>query len=284
MKSVLIRLQHHLPSASVAERGVLEFILANPETTAECNIHELSRLSYCSPSTIVRMCRKLGFEGYRDLRRDLLCELAVRRKNTQENAGGLERSDRPEDVIQRTTYGNISSLEQSMQLLDGETVERCVDLLAGSDAILLFGLGASYLVAQDAYLKFLRIGKSCSCCEDIHSQYLLARNARPTDAAVIVSYSGCTEEMIRCAGELHAQGTPIIAVTRFQHSPLEQLAAQCLYVADSEAPFRSGAMGSRIAQLNVIDILYTAYVNRDFANNVGRLEHSQISKPAPDRE
>ena len=89
MKSVLIRLQHHLPSASVAERGVLEFILANPEATAECNIHELSRLSYCSPSTIVRMCRKLGFEGYRDLRRDLLCELAVRRKNTQENADGL---------------------------------------------------------------------------------------------------------------------------------------------------------------------------------------------------
>ena len=73
-------------------------------------------------------------------------------------------------------------------------------------------------------------------------------------------------------------------MTRFQHSPLEQLATQCLYVVDSEALFRAGAMGSRIAQLNVIDILYTAYVNRDFANNVGRLERSQISKPAPDRE
>lgn len=283
MKSVLIRLKHYQPNASVAEQGLLEYILSDPDAAADSNIHQLSRLSYCSPSTIVRLCRKLGFEGYRDMRRELACELAVRHKNTEQKAQRLERSDRLEDVIRRTTYGNITSLEESMQLIEPETVARCVELLAGCDTVLLFGLGASWLVAQDAYLKFLRIGKRCVCCGDIHSQYLLARSAKSTDAAIIVSYSGYTEEMIRCARDLKAQGTPVIAVTRFLHSPLEQLASHCLYVVDMEELFRSGAMGSRIAQLNAIDILYTAYVNRDFDKNVDRLERSQLAKPAPDQ-
>lgn len=282
MKSVLIQLKHYRPEASVAEQGLLEYILSDPDAAAECNIHQLSRLGYCSSSTIVRMCRKLGYEGYRDMRRQLMCELAVRHRNTEQKAQQLEQPGRLEDVIGQTTYANIASLEQSMQLLEPETLAKCVDLLAGCGTLLLFGLGASWLVAQDAYLKFLRIGKRCSCCADIHSQYLLAHNAGAADAAVIISYSGCTEEMIRCARDLRAQGTPIIAVTRFLHSPLEQLADYCLYVADTEELFRAGAMGSRIAQLNVIDVLYTAYVNRDFARNVDQLERSQITKPAPD--
>lgn len=283
MKSVLIHLKHYQPDASVAEQGLLEYILSDPDAAADSNIHQLARMSYCSPSTIVRLCRKLGFDGYRDLRKQLLCELAVRRKNTEQKAQHLERADRLEDIIRQTTFGNVTALEQSMHLLEPETVARCVELLAGCDTVLLFGLGASWLVAQDACLKLLRIGKRCVCWEDIHSQYLLARSARSTDAAIIVSYSGCTEEMIRCARDLQAQGTPIIAVTRFLHSPLEQLASYCLYVADMEELFRSGAMSSRIAQLNVIDILYTAYVNRDFDKNVDQLERSQLAKPSPDQ-
>ncbi len=283
MKSVLIRLEHYQPGASVAEKGLVDYILSAPEAAADSDIHQLSRMSYCSPSTIVRLCRKLGFDGYRDMRKQLSCELAVRRRNTEQRARQLEPAGRLEDVIRQTTYGSIASLEESMQLIEPDTLAKCVELLAGCDTVLLFGLGASWLVAQDAYLKFLRIGKRSACCGDIHSQYLLARSAKSTDAAIIVSYSGCTEEMIRCARDLQAQGTPIIAVTRFRHSPLEQLAAYCLYVADMEELFRSGAMGSRIAQLNAVDILYTAYVNQDFARNVDRLERSQLTKPVPDR-
>lgn len=38
----------------------------------------------------------------------------------------------------------------------------------------------------------------------------------------------------------------------------------CLYVMATEELFRSGAMSSRISQLNMVDILYTAYLSRDF--------------------
>ncbi len=279
MKSVLIRMKHYRPNASIAEQGVLDYILANPDAVAECNIHRLSELSYSSASTIVRLCRKLGFEGYRDLRKALMCELVVRKQSQKEKGHHIAHSNQMSDIIDEITYRNITTLEDSVRLIEAEDIRQCVNLLRQCDTILLFGLGASFLVAQDAYLKFQRVDKRCSCCSDIHSQYIQARNAKPNDVAIIISYSGCTEEMLRCARDLQAQGTPIIAITRFTHSPLVQMANHCLYVVETEALFRSGAMSSRIAQLNVIDILYTSYINRDLEQIVPRLEHNQITKP-----
>ena len=278
MKSVLIRMNQYRAQASGAERGILDWVLENPEAAAQCSIHRLAELSYASPSTVVRVCRKLGFEGYREMQKSLLYELAIRRENKAEKGGELEHTDQLTDIIDKVTYRNISSLENSRMLVEPEAVRRSVDLICASSTVLLFGMGASFLVAQDAYQKFIRVGKRCALSEDIHCQYVHARNAKPADAAVIISYTGYTEEILRCAKDLRRQGAPIIAITRFEPSPLSQMADCNLYVVAMEETFRSGAMSSRIAQLNMIDILYTAYFNRSYDQSIRHFERTQISK------
>ena len=278
MKNVLIRMNQYRAQASGAERGVLDWVLENPEAAAQCSIHRLAELSYTSPSTVVRICRKLGFEGYRDLQKSLLCELAIRQENRAERSGQLEYIDQLTDIIDKVTYRNIASLENSRMLMEPEVIRKSVDLICASGTVLLFGMGASFLVAQDAYQKLLRVGKPCALSEDIHCQYLLARNAGPSDVAIIISYTGCTEEILRCARDLRRQGTPIIAITRFEPSPLSQMSDCNLYVVAMEETFRSGAMSSRIAQLNMIDILYTAYFNRNSDLSIRHFEKTQISK------
>ena len=277
MKSVLIRAKQYKSAASGAEQGALNYILDHPEEIPQLNIKQLSEASYSSASTIVRLCHKLGFEGYRDLQKSILYEMAVRDQGGPRDLN-LDGSSRLSDVIERVTYRNIASLEDSVKIVDEGDIEKAVDYICAADSVLLFGLGASLLVAQDAYLKFLRIDKPCSCCEDIHSQYIIAKNAKPTDVAIVISYSGCTQEIIQCAEYLKAQGTPIIAITRFESSPLSQMATCCLYVVGTEPLYRYGAMSSRISQLNMIDILYTACVNRNIPQNTRLFSHNRIDK------
>lgn len=278
MKSVLIRINQYRARASGAERGILDWILENPEAAAQCSIHQLAAQSYTSPSTVVRVCRKLGFEGYREMQKSLLYEVAIRRENKAEKGGELEHTDQLTDIVDKVTYRNIASLENSRMLVEPEAVRRSVDLICASNTVLLFGMGASFLVAHDAYQKFLRVGKRCALSEDIHCQYLHARNAGPSDVAIIISYTGYTEEILRCAQDLRRQGTPIIAITRFEPSPLSQMSDCNLYVVAMEETFRSGAMSSHIAQLNMIDILYTAYFNRNYDQSIRHFEKTQISK------
>ena len=51
-----------------------------------------------------------------------------------------------------------------------------------------------------------------------------------------------------------------------------------LYTSAKEALFRRGASSSRIAQLNIVDILYTAYVNRNYEEVLNRLNKTYMDK------
>ncbi|WP_432765254.1 MurR/RpiR family transcriptional regulator, partial [Hungatella effluvii] len=71
---------------------------------------------------------------------------------------------------------------------------------------------------------------------------------------------------------------PVIAITRFAESDLSVMADYKLWVASSEYLVRSAAMTSRLAQLHVIDILYSAYIKLDYENNIERIEKTQMKK------
>jgi DNA-binding MurR/RpiR family transcriptional regulator len=163
--------------------------------------------------------------------------------------------------------------------MDVNVLRKCVDMIKQAKVVYLFGMGASLVAAKDAYLKFLRLNKLCIINEDWHSQLLQARNSRPEDVAIVISYSGATVEAIECMKALKENKTPIIAITRFVQSPVSELADQKLYTAANESVFRSGAMSSRLSQLNIIDILYTALANDSYEQTLEQLSRTHIHKP-----
>lgn len=278
MKSVLMRLQEYVKQASGTERNVITYLLEETEEAGELSIHELAGKTYSSPSTVIRLCKKIGFSGYKDFRKSLIYELGIRKEARMKRMEEIRREDDLEEIVNKVTIKNIVSLENTKKLLDLTVLQKCVNLLIKADAIHLFGLGASLVVAQDTYLKFLRIHKPCFISSDVHAQYLQAMNARKDNVAIILSYSGRTQEMINCAEMLNQNNVPIILISKFGDSPLAKMADCNLYVAATEYIIRSGAMSSRISQLNIIDILYTAYINQDFENNMKHLQRTHINK------
>ena len=60
---------------------------------------------------------------------------------------------------------------------------------------------------------------------------------------------------------------------------LSEMADYNLYVSANESLFRNGALSSRIGQLNMIDILYTAFANVDYDYSMERLYATHIDKP-----
>ena len=84
--------------------------------------------------------------------------------------------------------------------------------------------------------------------------------------------------MITCAEIIRDKGLPIILISRLDDSPLTRLADYNLCVASTEVLIRHGAMSSRISQLNMIDILYTAYIRHNFEENMQQLKRTHIRK------
>lgn len=278
MKNVLIRIQEYKSGASETEKGIIEWILENSKEASESTIHTLAQKTFSSPATVIRFCHKIGFKGFKEFQRSLLYELAIRKQSNQSWMEDISGHDTLESIVDKVTYKTISSLENTRKLIDIRVLEKCVELLAESSSIYLFGLGSSLLVARDAYLKWLRIDKECFLCDDVHAQYLQAMNMKKGSVALIISYSGMTQEMIACGRIIKEKGLPIILISRFEDSPLSGLADYNLCVASTEVLIRHGAMSSRISQLNMIDILYTAYIGRDFEKNMEQLKKTHIRK------
>ena len=276
MQNVLLRLREVQPSLSSTERQIARYILENPDETTTLTIRELAHRSFSSPSSVVRICRAIGFQGYKELRHALTLELATLGEHREQD---LTPHDSLQEIVDKVTRKNIQCLLDTQRLLLLDELEQCVDLIANARTVLLFGIGSSLCVAKDTYLKFLRLDKPCVVNEDLHSQILQARNATPQDVGIVFSYSGQTQEMIRCIQEMKEGGAPVIAVTRYYPSEVAQLADHVLYVAANESLFRNGAMSSRLSQLNVMDILYTAYASRNHEDTMRRLTKTHIYKP-----
>ena len=279
MRGVRLRLEEYRKNASSAERDIVDYILSDPEAAVGQSIHKLAAHTYTSASTVVRLCKKLGCDGYKEFQQALIYELAVSNKSNDIAVGGVIAGDTTDVIIEKVTAKNISSLELTRQLLDAQVVDSVVSLMMQAHSICLFGMGASLLVARDLQLKLMRLNINCNLSDDYHSQMLYAKNMGREDLAIVVSYSGLTREAIECAWIAKANGAKVVSITRGGiDSELIHRSDYVLGVAETEHIMRSGAMSSRIAQLNVVDALFAAYVNRNYEKSVKRFSTNYIGK------
>ena len=167
----------------------------------------------------------------------------------------IHPGDEPDAVMRNICLSSIQAIEQTMAIADLRELERAVDLLCRAQRVDFYGVGSSGLAAMDAGSKFSRIRKTCIAHADPHSQILTALTMRPEDVAVLISYSGETNDILSLAGEIKKIGTTIITLTRCGKNSLSSMADICLCRSSTETLLRSGAMSSRIAQLCVIDVL-----------------------------
>ena len=263
---------------SGTEATIAKYICAHPEEAAHMTVRELADRTYSSPSSVVRLCRFVGFDGYKEFRQELLLDVHSLGDTGSHEEAELDGTATIPEIIDSITARNIQCLEDTRYLLRAEEVAACVELLRKARSILLFGIGASLCVARDAYLKFLRVDKPCVINDDWHSQLLQARNATAEDVGIVFSYSGQTAEMVECIQAMKENGTPVIAVTRSAPSPVAKLADYRLHTATNELTFRMGALSSRIAQLNVLDILYASFVNAEYDYCTKRFVRTHIFK------
>ncbi|SEO56779.1 transcriptional regulator, RpiR family [Amphibacillus marinus] len=278
MKIATIRLREYYDHASITEQAIIDFVLNHPDGASKMTIYKLAEETFSSPSSIIRLCKHNGFSGYKEFSKSLIYEQAIRKTYKNKEIADVIKADYIDEIVNKVTNKNILSLEETTNLLDFDVLNQCVEMIYDCEKLVIFGIGASQIVAKDAQLKFTRLNKMAYVSEDWHTQLLMARNMTPKDCGIVISYSGQTTEMIECAKTAKANKAPIISLTKYGSAPIIDLADHNLFVAANEYAFRSGAMSSRISQLNLIDIIYTAYVNMQYEKSIEILEKTQIRK------
>ncbi|MEF9960922.1 MAG: MurR/RpiR family transcriptional regulator [Niameybacter sp.] len=278
MKPVRTRLKEYKRLASDSEKELIEYIQNHMDQVVKMSVHELAKEAYTSASTVIRLVKKIGFKGFKEFKQDLIAEITLRESTKIPEQNELTKEEKSKDIIDKITYRHIISIEETKSLIDLEVFETCIKLLTQAEQIYIFGIGASFLAAKDLQQKMMRVGKLSLAFEDYHLQILQARNMKPHDLAIVFSYSGQTEEMVKCSEQIKEVGATLISITRFGQSKVATLADHNLYIASNEPLRRSGAMTSRLAQLCMVDMLYLAYINHSYDQAYRNIGKTQLEK------
>ncbi len=94
---------------------------------------------------------------------------------------------------------------------------------------------------------------------------------------MLISYSGNTKDILETADIVKQTPATLISLTKYSKNPLAKLADICLYSSSADALVRSGAMGSRIGQLTIIDILYTAVASSEYTQVKSQLDRTRLA-------
>jgi DNA-binding MurR/RpiR family transcriptional regulator len=272
MSDLLRSIRSQMDSLNPKEQSLASYIVSHAHQVIKMTITELAEQSQTSASTVSRFCKIFHTGGFAGLKMQLAAELA--RKPQAATYQDIVAGNSLESIMAAIEANHIRSISDTSRLLDLHQLNRALAVLRQAGQIDIYGAGTSGIVALDLYQKLVRIGKKASAFSDPHMQVTSASTLTNQDAALAISYSGETPETIdalRCAKE---RGAVTISLTKFGPSTLASLSDIQLFTSTLEEGMRRGDMASRIAQLHVVDILFTALVSESFDEYVPRLELS----------
>lgn len=269
MKDALTRIQMVYNNLKPTQKQIAKFMLENPQTVINSSIKQVSQACNFSEATIVRFCKELEFEGFKDLKMGVFTSINLQKETLQEGIHKqLLKDSSIEDSVAIISHNNQQAILDMVKLVDYEKLESAIELLYGARSICIAGVGASALVAQDFLLKCQRINKHCEALLDMHQMLVKSVHLTEGDVLFLITYSGETPEIIEFANLARKKNIPIIALTTFKLNTVQSLATVNLYVSASEANERIGATSSRISQLSMIDILFTCIARKAYEQSV----------------
>lgn len=248
-----------LDTLASAEQRVARVLLDAPDDATQRSVTDLARAAATSEATVVRMCKKAGFEGYQDLKIRLVRDLAGA---SIPDGGEVDPDDGVRIVVRKIFAAATASLAETATLMEPALLLRAVEAVERASEVTLFGVGTSAYVALDAMRRLMRIGIPVNVETSGVDQAVRAALLPPSALVIAVSSGGASRDTVAATRVARDRGATVLAVTHAPNSPLGRLAHVVLPAAARESAFGTEAMAARLTLLTVLDALFVLVAMR----------------------
>lgn len=269
LRAVGPRIRMMLPNLTPLEARVVDLVLGSRDFTEKTPLQQVAAAVEVSEAMVVKVAKKLGFDGYRDFRMSLA---AYNRLPIVELHQELSPDDSIATIMQKVFRTSIQALEETLAILDPDDIDRAAQMFYQAGSRDFYGLGGSAQIARDAAHKFLRIGVRANVQDDAHMMAMSASLLRSGDVVAAFSHSGETDAVIEAVTIAKSAGAGVVVITNHDSSTLGQLGDVTLCSTAQGSPLTGENAAARIAQLNILDVVFVAVAQRDAAAAEANLE------------
>lgn len=244
------------------ELNVWEYIEKNPKNILKINIQKLAKITFTSPSTIVRMCKKIGLEGFNNLKYKIKSE--------------LENSKNSSLALEGLLSDQLSFIKEMISTLSIKDLEKVVELLCEDKKIHIFARGLTEMPFSYMYNILLSVDKYCIQYKDPPIILAATSQMSSEDILIIGSSQGMTEAVINPAKKAKEKGATVIVITSNKDSQLVKIADIVLLENTSKRYFQSIDITSRMNITIIVEIILNMYLSKLSLNN-SSLKNSYIN-------
>lgn len=222
-------------SLNETETYVYNYVVKNTKKVLNESIRELANNTHVSTATVMRFCKKMGCEGFTELKYRL-----------KEN---VEVQKTKEDDVNNQFDGFIEKVKSSDYL---NSIQRAAEIIKRSDLILTLGIGTTSDFAKYTSCLISHVGY---CCYGVDgAAYPAQRVAEGYQVAIIVFYERLQkkllfEEIYRYKNKNYM----IIMITKDNMGSMEHVCDEVIHVSDGSVML--GKIHSGIPMLYAIEKL-----------------------------
>jgi RpiR family transcriptional regulator, carbohydrate utilization regulator len=267
--SCLITLKSLYPSMHDVEKRISDYILSHSEIVVNMTVAQISKETGVADSSIVRLCQRLGFDGFTQFK----VNLAKNQKRPEEIIlEDISAGDDPYTVTSKVFRLSGQALKDTVEMLDKGELNKAVDAIMNARRMEFYGVGSSAPLAMDAYYRFMRIGLPAYVAVDPHISRISANLLDPDCLAIGISHTGRTIDTVRALEIAKGKGAKTLCITSYLDSPITEVSDIKLIISAVETRFMKEAIASRIAQIALLDSLYTCVALRKCDKVVENIE------------
>lgn len=256
---------------SESEKEIAKYILNHGEAVLSMSVKELAKHTYTSPATIVRLCKKIGLEGYNDFKIKYSAELQYDLQHTDRKDVNFpfQKDDSHPLICHKLASLSQEVIADTVKLIDFNQLHQIVDLIYHYPTIDIYGSGNSLLAAMSFQHKMMRISRDVNLRVLHGEQIFMSYNTNPDRIGMIISYSGETNEVIQIAQTLKEKKTPLIVLTSIGDNRLSHYADYILNIGSREKIFTKIApFASQISMEYLLNVIFSCLFQKDYEQNI----------------
>jgi len=252
---------------SPSERVIVKYLLEKKGELQLMTVKQIAQATFTSPSLLIRVAHKAGFQGWKELK-----EALIREEEYLSTTGSIDANrpfqkyDSPLAIANKIATLEREAIEETRKLLDLRHLETAIQILEKAEDITLFGFGNNLLLARIFQSRMFSIGKRAEIDSPIP---LAAFYTQPDACGLFISYTGETRPLVDAAKLLHQKKIPIILLTNIEENTLSQYASCVLRICTREnVNSKISTYSTDVSFLYLLDVLYSCIFKQEYCENL----------------
>ena len=251
-------------SMTPLESEIASYILNNKDAITKLKIQELADTLFISKSAIHRFVKKIGFNGFNDLKVSIAKENAdLLENNSYINVNyPFQAKDNPRQIAFKLLELYEKAIKDTFEYVDLDQIKAVSQLIDSADVIDVYTHAHNSNIAENFQDKMLTIGRSVNCPSSFYNQRLTVLASDQKHVAIILSYSGKATFILPIVKKLYEKGVKVIQIGKAGSNYYSQYVTYHLSISDSENNRdRMSQFSSHIAMQYIMDVLYGCIYN-----------------------